>query len=167
MYESRITRENPKAEPFTLRLIQPEAAVRSLPEFSDLVTLWLDRRTNTWVPDWSSVEFSDFRGWHSALVVSAFEGAEPDPKWRIVGNDYNEMAGVGNTGKRFSDVLPRLYQLQLRDHFAAIREHGLIGLSEGRLSAIDRGHIHVKIMELPFTDGDCRIERLVHAIVRL
>ena len=152
---------------YALNVLEPEEAVVQLPEFGDLLALWLERRGDAKVPDWGSIDFPDFVGWHSSIVVSAFEGDEPNPRIKISGEFYTEMVGANRTGKRFSETHGELYERQLKDHFRDIRDQKLIGLAEGRLSLPGREHVRFKVVELPFTEGGSRVERLVHAVTRL
>lgn len=156
--------EDPNLPPFDLSLLTPEEALESLPEFKELIELWMERRNDAPIPDWGDVDFADFRGWHYSLVITAFEGEEPDPKWKIVGELFREMSGANATVMRFSEIVPSLYTQQLRNHFAAVRDKGLIGLSVGRIANIGRGHVPLRVLELPFTEGGTRVERLVHIV---
>ncbi len=156
--------ENPEAPPFALRRLDPEAAQQAAPEFAPLVELWLRRRGPERVPDWSQVEFSDFRGWHSALLFSGFDGPQPDPLFRIMGEDFRVATTIGSiVGKRMSELLPRLYESQLKAHFQEIRQHGLIGLAVGPAPVVGRKHVRLRILELPFRHGGADVRRLLHA----
>lgn len=157
--------EDPNAEPLHLSLLKPADALEAAPDFADLIRLWLDRRGDAAVPDWCDMDFTDFRGWHAALVLGAFEDEEPDPRFRLVGEDFQQLAQRNVTGQRFSELVPRLYDLQFREHFRRLRAEGLIGLSEGRFALYDRQHVGVRVLELPFRNGGHGIERTLHAVL--
>lgn len=160
------TAEDANAAPMELHLISPNQALAAAPDFADLIRLWLERRGDAEVPDWRDVDFPDFRGWHASLILGQFVDDEPDPVMRIAGQDYVDIARNNPKGARFSHVLPRLYRLQYREHFGAIRDRGLIGLSVGRMAFVDRGHVRLRVLELPFRDGGPKVERMLHALSR-
>ncbi|MGD1876442.1 MAG: PAS domain-containing protein [Kiloniellaceae bacterium] len=155
--------EDLTAAPLTVQCFVPEEARDALPEFAALIDLWLERRGSAGVPDWNDVDFTDFRSWHAYILLSKFEGAEPDPRFRLAGEKVAEVLQFETQGRRISDLAPQFYELQFRDHFHKIREHGLIGLTSGKLPAKGRGHVTLRILELPFRDGGSAVERLLHA----
>lgn len=156
--------ENPDAPLFELQRLRPEQAIAAAPHLRSLVELWDARRGDRAVPDRADIDFADFRGWHSAIVVSDLEGEEPDPLFRIVGEDYR-IVDYGTTGgQRFSDRTPRLYEQQFRQRFAEIRDSGLIGWSVGAAAIVGREHVRLKVLELPFTNGGPQVSRLVHVM---
>jgi len=154
--------EDPAAPPLTVQRFLPAEARNALPEFAELVDLWLERRGGAAVPDWRDMDFSDFRGWHAQILLSKFEGEEPDPLFRLAGEKVTEVLQFNTQNRRFSSLAPRFYELQFRDHFREIREHGLIGLTSGKLPAKGRGHASLRILVLPFRDGGTTVERLLH-----
>lgn len=156
--------ENPDTPPFELRRFGPDEAAKAAPHLRPLIELWNSRRGTRPVPDWSDVDFADFRGWHAAIVVSDLVGDEPDPLFRIVGEDYRIADFATTGGQRFSDRTPRLYERQFREHFGAIRDSGLIGWAVGSAAIVGREHVRLKILELPFTNGGQRVSRLVHVM---
>ena len=162
--ESFTQIESQNAIPMTLHCLTVDQALETAADFTDLIELWVRRRGGQSVPDWRDMEFADFRGWHSLLCLSQFEGAEPDPLFRLFGEDAIDIAGFNPTGLRFSQFTPRLYDLQYREHFSRIRQTGLIGLTAGNLAYEGRGHIRLHILELPFRDGGPQVERLAHAV---
>jgi len=165
--ENLFAVEDPAAPPLTLQRFLPEEARGALPEFADLIDLWMARRGGAAVPDWHDMDFADFRGWHAYMMLSRFEGPEPDPLFRLAGEKVAELLQFTTQNRRVSDLAPRLYEMQFRDHFRQIREKGLIGLSSGKLPAKGRGHVTLRIVELPFRDGGDSVERLLHVQARL
>lgn len=156
--------EQPRAAPYDLRLLSPDEASAAATPFRSLIDLWLSRRGDATVPDWSSFEFADFRGWHEWLGVSVFPGDEPDPCFRILGEGWKSISSFDFTGLCMSEYLPRLYRLQLRAHMSAIRETGCIGLCAGQSALVNREFVHLQIVELPVRRGGERIDGLIHAI---
>ena len=156
--------ENPDAKPFVLRRFGPEQAALEAPHLAPLIRLWAERRGQQGVPDWSEMDFADFRGWHAAMVVSDLPPDEPDPQFRIVGEDLRIVDYTTDPGQRFSDRTPRLYARQFREHFRQIRETGLIGWSVGPVAFLGREHRRVKVLELPFRNGGPAVSRLVHVM---
>jgi len=155
--------EDPMAPPLTVQRLLPEEAREALPEFAELIDLWLERRGSAAVPDWGDMDFKDFRGWHAQILLSKFESAEPDPTFRLAGEKVTEDLQFNTQNRRFSSLAPRFYALQFREHFRMIREQGLIGLTSGKLPAKGRGHVTLRFLELPFREGGAAIERLLHA----
>jgi len=149
-----------------LRCFAPAAAFAALPEFGALIRLWLQRRGPAEVPDWSDVDFVDFRGWHAFLLLGRFDGNEPDPTLRMAGEGYIEMTKQNPRGWRISELVPRLYDLQFRDHFRRIRNDGAIGLTSGKVPLKGRGHVSLRILELPFRDGGSGVRRTLHALIK-
>lgn len=156
--------EAPDARPFDLRRLDAEEALAAAPDFASLIALWSGRRAGAAVPDWHDMEFADFRGWHSALLVSDITDGEPDPLFRVIGEDYRIVRDSSLPGQRFSELMPRLYERQFREHFRAIRDQGLLGLAVGPAALVGREHVHLRILELPFRRGGDGVRRLLHAL---
>lgn len=158
--------EDPDAPPLKVRLLRPEELRGALPEFAEIVELWLERRGDQAVPDWGGMDFADFVGWHAYLMLSRFESDAPDPTFRLVGEKVAEALQFPTQNRRLSDLAPTFYEMQFREHFRRIRDEGLIGLSSGRLPAKGREHTELRILELPFRDGGTKVERLLHVLAR-
>jgi len=156
--------EDPNAEPMDLQCFSAEEARAALPDFADLIDLWLARRGSAAVPDWSAVDFADFRGWHDSIVLGVFESDEPDPTLRLAGQTYIDVTQQNPTGRRMSELAPRMFDLYFREHFRQIRDHGLIGLASGRQPLKGRSHVMLRILELPFRDGGAEVRRTVHVL---
>ncbi|MCR9222378.1 MAG: PAS domain-containing protein [Alphaproteobacteria bacterium] len=149
---------------FLPSILGPEEAMARAPAFAPLITLWCDRRGDSHAPCWRQMDFQDFLGWHPDLVLSAFEGDEPDPLFRLVGETFSAMTGAPMKGKRFSAFSRELYDGGMREHFRKLRETAGIGLGQGRVATPGRDHLGLQVLELPFCDGGERIERLVHVV---
>jgi len=149
-----------------LQLFSAEEARAALPDFADLINLWLARRGSAAVPDWSDVDFADFRGWHDSIVLGVFESDDPDPTLRLAGQTYIDVTQQNPTGRRLSELAPRMFDLYFREHFRQIRDQGLIGLASGRQPIKERTHVMLRILELPFRDGGDRVERTVHVLAK-
>lgn len=158
--------EDPNAEPMELRCFTAEEARAALPDFAELIELWMARRGGAAVPDWRDFDFADFRGWHDSLVVGRFEGDEPDPTLRLAGQTYIEVTQQNPTGRRLSELAPRMFDLYYREHFRQIRDHGLIGLAVGRQPLKGRSHVQLRILELPFRDGGPGVARTLHVLAK-
>jgi hypothetical protein len=156
--------ERPDAEPFVLRLFEPEEALQAGTAFDDLIRLWMSRREGAQTPDWSRFDFADFRGWHEYLVISVFPDDEPDPVFRIIGEGWKSVIQQDLTGLRFSEYLPRLFDRQFREHLRAIRQTGKIGWSVGASATIHREFIRRQVIEFPVRRGGEGIDGLIHAI---
>lgn len=156
--------ENPDSEPFVLRRFGPEEARTAAPHLAEVIDNWDRRRGDRPLPDWADAEFTDFRGWHSSLVLSDLPEGDPDPVFRIVGEDFRIVSYTTEAGQRFSDRTPMVYERQFREHFGLIRETGLIGWSVGPVAIVGREHIRLKVMEFPYRNGSERVSRLVHVM---
>ena len=157
--------EKPDAEPFVLHRFTVEQALDAVPEeLAGLIRMWDERRGDAAVPDWSDVDFPDFRGWHSRVVISDLPADEPDPHYRVIGEDFRIVTYSTEPGQKFSDRTPLLYERQFRKHFGEIRDRGLIGWSVGPVAFVGREHIRLEILELPFRNGGERVARLVHVL---
>lgn len=154
--------ENPDAEPFVLRRLTAPEAIAAAPHLAALIRLWDERRAGALAPDWSAMEFADFRGWHASMVVSDIPADEPDPVYRVIGEDFRIVSYSTEPGQRFSDRTPLLYERQFREHFREIRDQGLIGWSIGPVAFVGREHLRMKVLELPFRNGGERVSRLAH-----
>lgn len=162
--EAFASAEDPNAEPFDLRRFSAEEAMDAVPDLAALIRLWAERRGDALAPDWGDMDFADFRGWHSSICLGQFPDDEPDPLIRLMGQDFVDLALQEMKGTRFGAIYPRLYALQFREHFQAIRDHGLIGLATGKIAKIGRSHVRMRVMELPFRDGGPKVERTVHVL---
>lgn len=132
--------------------------------FSSIVSAWNARRTGDGPPEWDAFDFADFRGWHSHLKVSVFPDDEPDPLFRIMGESWRLVALGNLAGVRFSEMRPKLFRRQLRDHFKAIRDGALIGRTRGKIAGISRDFISIEIMELPVARDGKRVGGLLHCL---
>lgn len=155
--------ERDDAAPLTLRRLDPGEALSAGTPFNPLIQVWLDRRTGQRPPDWDDFDFSSFRGWHRDLMVTVFPDATPDPEFRIIGEGWKLLHDSNTAGLRFSQCLPRLYDLQFRDHFQAIRDRGVIGWAAGRAPHVDREFVHFQALELPVRRGGDTVEGMIHA----
>jgi len=158
--------EDPDAEPLVMQRFTPAEAKAALPDYADLIDLWLARRGTEAVPDWADFDFADFVGWHSSLILGAFESDEPDITLRLVGQDFVDAAALNAKGRRMSEVTPLLYKRQLREHFSKIRAEGLIGLTSGKTPFKGRSHVPMRIMELPFRYGGPQVTRMLHVLAK-
>ncbi len=158
--------EDPDAPPLTVQRLRPEEARESLPEFAEILDLWLARRGSAAAPDWGDMDFADFVGWHAHIMLSRFESDEPDPIFRLVGEKVAEVLQFAAQNRHVSELAPHFYELQFRDHFRQIREKGVVGLTSGNLPAKGRGHATLRILELPFRDGGATVERLLHVLAK-
>ncbi|MEX2630216.1 MAG: hypothetical protein WD341_09790 [Tistlia sp.] len=154
--------ENPDAAPFELQRLDVEGALEAAPRLASLIQLWDERRGEAAVPDWADMDFADFRGWHAALVVSDLPAGEPDPIYRVIGEDFRIVSYTTEPGQKFSDRTPLLYDRQFREHFREIRDRGLIGRATGPAAFVGREHLRLEVLELPFRNGGERVARLVH-----
>jgi hypothetical protein len=159
--------QSPRQAQKTTHLVTAERALELVPDFAPLIALWNERRGDAPAPCWSQMDFTDFMGWHPDIVMSSFEGDEPDPVYRIIGETFAQMTNVPRRGMRFSEYAPELYESQLREHFRKLRDGALIGVVEGQAAVIGFEHVSLQVLELPFRDGGERIERLVHAVRRI
>ena len=158
--------EDPDAPPLKVQRFRPDEARGALPEFAELIDLWLERRGGEAVPDWSDFDFPDFVGWHAFLMLSRFESDAPDPTFRLAGEKVTDLMQFQLSGRRLSSLAPRNYEQRLRDHFSEIRAQGLIGLTTGQLPVEGRSHAVMRILELPFREGGATVERLLHVMSR-
>ena len=141
-----------------------EEARAAAPDFLGMLDLWSDKRNGAPLPDWQDFDFPDFRGWHPDIVLSVFDSDEPDPLFVLSGETFTQAIDVNVKGVHFSEGWPRLYDLQFREHFGAIRRHGLIGLSEGRIAMSARSFLSVRVLELPVRAGGGDVRRLIHVV---
>lgn len=158
--------EDPNAEPMDLQCFTAEEAREALPEFADLIDLWIERRGTAAVPDWADMDFADFVGWHDSIVLGVFEDDEPDPVFRLAGQTYLDVTAQNPTGRRLSELAPRMFDLYFREHFRQIRDQGLIGLASGQQPIKERTHVMLRILELPFRDGGEKVARTVHVLAK-
>lgn len=156
--------EDPNADPMVLYRMSAEEALAADTPFTDLIQVWANRRTDENPPHWDDFDFAHFRGWHSRLCVTAFRDETPDPEIRISGDEWIATGGASANGLRIGQIVPRLYELQLRDHFQAIRDTGCIGLTVGRVAFVNRGFIRMKIVELPVSRYGERVGGLIHGL---
>lgn len=156
--------EDPEAEPMDLRRMSVEEALAADTPFTELIRIWADRRTEALAPEWDAFDFADFRGWHSHLCITVFPGDEPDPEFRIMGEAWVATGGASVTGVTVGQAVPRLYRLQLREHFQAIRDTGCVGLSVGRVAFVDRGFMRIQILELPVARDGKPVGGMIHGL---
>ena len=82
----------------------------------------------------------------------------------LPGETFTQAIDANVKGVHFSEGWPRLYNLQFREHFGAIRQHGLIGLSEGRIAMSARSFLSIRVLELPVRAGGDDVRRLIHVV---
>lgn len=157
--------ERVDTEPMTLPRFDHDEALAAGTPFTPLIQVWMARRVQNPVPEWDDFDFADFRGWHSELIVSIFPDDEADPEFRIIGEGWRILQQHNGVGLRFSQVLPRLYGFQFREHFREIRDLGKVGWAAGRSPHIGRGQIPFQAIELPFRRDGNRVAGLLHGVV--
>lgn len=160
----RSLEEDTSSPPMDLQRLTAEEAPAVAQDFAGMIEVWKSKRGASRLPDWSDFDFPDFRGWHSDLVLSVFQNDEPDPYFILSGETFSRVVDFNFKGVFFSDCWPRLYDLQFRDHFRAIRDEGLIGLTEGKVATANRSFHSVRILELPVRDGGEGVKRMIHLV---
>ncbi|MDF1791312.1 MAG: hypothetical protein P1U88_05340 [Thalassobaculaceae bacterium] len=141
-----------------------DTALEETSPFTDILATWNRPRRGTDLPLWSDFDFIDFKGWHSRIKVSVFPDDGPDPKFRIMGESWR-IVTLGNVaGFRFSEIRPRLYHHQLREHFAALREQRMIGLTSGSIAGVARDFMSIDVLELPYTLDRQTVGGLIHCL---
>lgn len=155
-------RDNPT--PANLELLPLNTTLDPASPFATVLTTWNRRRTGAHPPEWTNFDFTDFRGWHSHLKVSVFPDERPDPLFRIMGEAWRSIAMGYLAGKRFSDVRPKIFERQFRDHFKAIRDNALIGRTRSAVSARNRGFTKIEVLELPVGRDGQRVGGLLHCL---
>ena len=157
-------REASDPAPYVIAHIALDGELSPDSPFHNIHQAWARRRTGDTPPAWDTFEFTDFRDWHSRLIISVFRDDEPDPEIRITGEAWQVVGPTNLKGLTFSQLFPRLYERQFRAHFAEIRERPLIGLCRGPLAAVDRDFVHVQVLELPVARFGYRVGGLIHCL---
>lgn len=160
----RSLEEDVTSPPMDLKRLTLEEAREAAPDFRGMLDVWGAKRQDERPPDWHDFDFSDFRGWHSDIVLSVFDKEEPDPCFVLSGETFTRAIDYNVKGVHFSEGWPRLYDLQFREHFGAIRETGLIGLTEGKVATSARSFLSIRVLELPVRNGGERVERMIHVV---
>lgn len=132
--------------------------------FADILAVWNRRRIDDGPPDWDAFDFADFREWHSRLKISLFPDDRPDPLFRIMGESWRIVAMANLAGLRFSDVRPKLYERQFKDHFKAIRDQEMIGRTKGAIAGLEREFLTIEVLELPVARDGKRVGGLLHCL---
>jgi hypothetical protein len=159
-----VAQERDDPTPFTTRHYPLSVELPQSSPFRDVLSVWNSRRIGAEPPAWDAFEFSDFRGWHSRMIVSVFADEEPDPVFRIMGEDWRHTSFGNVTGMRFSELLPKLYGSQFRDHLRTIREQALIGHASGQAAQEGRDFLNIQVLELPVSRNGERVGGLLHCI---
>lgn len=160
----RSLEEDVDSPPMDLKRLTFEEALAAAPDFQAMLHLWNSKRRGAPLPDWSDFDFPDFRGWHADIVLSVFDSDEPDPYFVLSGETFTQAIDFNVKGVHFSEGWPRLFDLQFRDHFGAIRQSGLIGLTEGRIATSARNFLSIRVLELPVRAGGDDVARLIHVV---
>lgn len=156
--------EDVTSPPMDVKRLTLEEAREAAPDFRGMLDVWASKRQGDSLPDWSDFDFADFRGWHSDIVLSVFDSDEPDPCFVLSGETFTRVIDYNVKGVHFGDGWPRLYNLQFREHFGAIRETGLIGLTEGKVATSARNFQCIRVLELPVRAGGDRVQRMIHVV---
>ncbi len=160
----RSLEEDVSSPPMDLKRLTLEEALAAAPDFQGMLEVWGSKCRGDEVPDWHDFDFADFRGWHADIVLSVFKSEEPDPCFVLSGETFTRVIDFNVKGVHFSEGWPRLFNMQFREHFSAIRETGLIGLTEGKVATSDRSFQSIRVLELPLRDGGDRIQRMIHVV---
>jgi len=160
----RSLEEDANSPPMDLMRLTLEEAQVAAADFRGMLDVWAAKRQGARLPDWKDFDFPDFRGWHSDIVLSIFDSEEPDPYFVLSGETFTRAVDFNVKGVHFSDGWPRLFDLQFREHFGAIRAEGLIGITEGKVATSTRSFLSIRVLELPLTDGGDDVKRLIHVV---
>ena len=89
-----------------------------------------------------------------------------DPKPDAPSDIRGEFKSIPTSvkGVHFSEGWPRLFELQFREHFGAIRQSGFIGLVEGKIAMSARSFLSIRVLELPVRAGGEDVKRLIHVV---
>lgn len=150
--------------PIDMWLLPLDTEVDPASPFVDILSAWNRRRTGDQPPDWDAFDFADFHGWHSRLKISVFPDDRPDPLFRIMGESWRIVAMANLAGLRFSEVRPKLFQRQLKEHFEAIRDQAMIGRTKGAIAGLEREFITIEVLELPVARDGKRVGGLLHCL---
>ncbi len=160
----RSFEEDVSSPPMDLKRLTLEEALEAAPDFRGMLDVWAGKRQGDQLPDWADFDFPDFRGWHSDIVLSVFNAEEPDPYFVLSGETFTRAIDFNVKGVHFSQGWPRLFDLQFREHFGAIRDTGLIGLTEGKVATSTRNFLSIRVLELPVRDGGDEVQRMIHVV---
>lgn len=156
--------QDPDSGLFLTRRLPLDATLEPNSPFREIHAIWNSRRTDDGPPRWEDFDFTDFRGWHSRLKVSVFPDDQPDPEFRIMGENWRDIAMQNLAGMRFSKMLPRQFEYQFRDHFREIRDKALIGHAFGPVAAIEFGLRKTEVLELPVSRNGEKVGGLLHCL---
>lgn len=129
--------------------------ITDFPIFESIHQLWMDKRTDKWLPAWKDFEFEEFVGWHKHLILYEVTTQPFDLTYRIFSSFAADIYGKNYAGKRFSDPdfdIEDEYDLL---HFKLL--HGLhkVGLSTGPVQWFQKEYIKLSFLELPLSaDGE-------------
>ncbi|HMA16176.1 MAG TPA: PAS domain-containing protein [Kiloniellaceae bacterium] len=160
----RSLEEDVTSPPMDLQRLTLEEALAAAPDFRAMLDLWNSKRRGAALPEWSDFEFSDFRGWHADIVLSVFDSDEPDPHFVLSSETFTQAIDFNVKGVHFSEGWPRLFGLQFREHFGAIRRNGLIGLVQGKIAMSSRSFLSIRVLELPLRAGGEDVKRMIHVV---
>lgn len=160
--------ESAAATPMRVFHVPPGATVPADCPFRSLIDLWHHRRGDADMPEWEAFDFCDFRGWHSHLVVSAFTDDGEDLTFRIVGEEWKYIYCGDMTGRRFSEIKPRMFHRQLKGHYQRLRSQGGFGYVDGHPPIEGREHQRIAAVQLPFRrNRSAGANGMIHALHRI
>ncbi|MCJ9428137.1 hypothetical protein K6118_03530 [Kordiimonas sp. A6E486] len=136
-----------------------------LPIFSEVIDLFAFRRRKAPVPQKTSFNFRDLRGWHARFSLTKFNDDYSDGQIRILGEDYKMLfGGALKQGMSMSDTdnekLPGLVQ-----YFGQLLTRPAIGYFTGSLPEMGREHVKADILDFPATDAEGR-NRFILSFIR-
>ncbi|GAB4362085.1 MAG: hypothetical protein Kow00114_17090 [Kiloniellaceae bacterium] len=148
-----------------LRRFRSDAPPDCFGELAPVAALWQARRRGGSLPRWQDFDFKDFVGWHRNIALSEIAASDANPRFRLCGSGVVELLGGDLTGRKLSDMFPRVDADGVLAHFAAIREERVIGFLESNIPVPGREHRHFKALELPLEDEAGAVGRILHCLL--
>lgn len=124
--------------------------------FRDLVALWQDRAApDRPLPRRADFDMADFRGWLGRIFIAQVEREPFNLRFTLWGTQLVEWWQLDYTGKTLGSLSqdPTLWQSSEIQYFQRMDQAPFIGISSGKLTQHNRGHIKLMAIDLPLSDG--------------
>lgn len=138
---------------WTYRVFAADLDAAVFGAFAPLIELWRTKAAGRPCPEWREFDpLDDLEDWWGRLSLARIKHDPFDIEFQLWGTTLSEWWGMDYTRKKMSDVYRNRkvnWDKYEGPYFRALIDTGGIGMINGDLRAIDRGHISVCGIDLP------------------
>ena len=151
-----MTRRLAEAVDWRYAMCPLETDAERLGPFRDLVALWQDRTgPDRLLPQRANFKMEDFKDWLGRIFIARVEHAPFNLRFTLWGTQLTAWWQIDYTNKTLGSLSlnPSLWEFSEIRYFERMDQAPFIGITSGKLTQHNRGHIKVMAVDLPLSEG--------------